>query len=99
MTNIREVLAAISDPGLREQVAEGWQRRHYLPMPGDDPAQTLIATSHFTVPTIYRERCYICRDPEFALMGMTLCSTCPDCGGHVPADDCICDDCGFDISE
>lgn len=40
--------------------------------------------------------CYICRDPEFALMGLPLCTPCPKCHGHVAADDTCCDDCGFD---
>lgn len=42
--------------------------------------------------TVYNERCYICRDPEFALMGLPLCYPCPVCGAHVPADDTTCDD-------
>lgn len=41
--------------------------------------------------TVYNEKCYICRDPEFALMGLPLCYPCPECGAHVPADDTICD--------
>ncbi len=45
---------------------------------------------------IYRENCYICRDPDFAAMGMPLCRPCTFCQGHVPADDCVCTDCGKD---
>lgn len=41
--------------------------------------------------TVYNPNCYICKDPEFALMGMTLCYPCPECGGHVPADDVTCE--------
>jgi hypothetical protein len=40
---------------------------------------------------IYRSDCYICTDVEFALMGLPLCYPCPDCGGHIPADDMICE--------
>lgn len=49
---------------------------------------------------VYREDCYICNDPEFALMGLPLCKKCPSCpDGHIPADDPICDDCEFDLQE
>lgn len=41
-----------------------------------------------------RDDCYICRDPEFSLMGLPLCYACPSCKGHVPADDSRCSDCG-----
>jgi hypothetical protein len=44
--------------------------------------------------TVYKGTCYICRDPEFALMGMPLCYPCKFCKGHVPADDAFCDVCG-----
>jgi len=67
-------------------------------MPEADPAQQLIEMKAFSTPTVYRESCYICRDPEFAQMGLPLCSLCPSCKtGHVPADDPVCDDCGFDL--
>lgn len=68
--------------------------------PGD-PAWSLM-TDDFTsspVPGIYRQNCYICRDPEFAQMGLPLCSKCDACGGHVPADDITCTDCGVDSYE
>jgi hypothetical protein len=29
-------------------------------------------------------------------MGLPLCFKCERCNGHVPADDSVCDDCGFD---
>lgn len=51
-----------------------------------------------TKTTVYNDRCYICRDPEFALMGLPLCKPCTypvdgvDCGAHVPADDVECDE-------
>lgn len=47
-----------------------------------------------STPQIYREGCYICRDPDFAAMGLPLCYRCRNCEGHVPADDEVCDDCG-----
>jgi len=49
-----------------------------------------------TSTTVYNEHCYICRDPEYAQMGLPLCYPCNKCGGHVAADDCVCDDCGVD---
>lgn len=45
---------------------------------------------------IYNARCYICRDPDYAQMGLPLCYPCVKCGGHVAADDTRCDDCGED---
>jgi len=61
----------------------------------DDPAYFLLAGGHVSTPTVYREGCYICNDPEFAQMGLPLCRFCDACKtGHVPADDDICDDCG-----
>ena len=47
-----------------------------------------------STPTIYREGCYICDDPDFSRMGLPLCFACRFCGGHVAADDDKCDDCG-----
>lgn len=43
-----------------------------------------------------REYCYICQDPEFSMMGLPLCIACYVCGGHVAADDSVCDDCGHE---
>lgn len=45
-------------------------------------------------PSVKRANCYICRDPDFAKMGLPLCTACRFCGGHVAADDSGCDDCG-----
>lgn len=66
-------------------------------LPGD-PAYWMKFDSFTStpVPGIYRENCYICRDPEFAQMGLPLCFKCEFCGGHVPADDTTCSDCGRD---
>lgn len=71
----------------------------------DDPAYFLLLDGNETVPVegVYRASCYICRDWEFAAMGLPLCQACPACSesegdgvGHVPADDPECSDCGFD---
>lgn len=59
-----------------------------------DPAYAMLKDGHTTTPTVYKRSCYICNDPEFAQLGMSLCKACPGCGGHVPADDVECDDCG-----
>lgn len=72
-----------------------------IPLKPDDPAYFLLRRgledpSCRSSPTVYLETCYICRDPEFALMGLPLCYACSKCGGHVPADDCTCDACGAD---
>lgn len=63
--------------------------------PGD-LAYALLLDDMTSTPVFRREGCYICGDPEYALMGLPLCYPCPACGGHVPADDCTCDDCGRD---
>jgi hypothetical protein len=50
-----------------------------------------------TKTSVYNDRCYICRDPEFAMMGLPLCYPCTypvdgvECGAHTPADDITCD--------
>jgi hypothetical protein len=52
--------------------------------------------------TVYDETCYICRDPDFARMGLPLCRACDECKkagrglGHVAADDVKCTVCGWD---
>jgi hypothetical protein len=65
--------------------------------PGD-PAYWMLFDGRESAPdkTVYREYCYICRDPDFARMGLPLCRRCVKCGGHVAADDSRCDDCGYD---
>jgi len=47
-------------------------------------------------PEVFSQDCYICCDPEYALAGLPLCRACPKCGGHIAADDSVCDDCGYD---
>jgi hypothetical protein len=72
-----------------------------VPMKPSDPAYFLLEQgrqdpSKRSVKKVHRDGCYICEDEEFSLMGLPLCSPCPKCGGHVPADDSRCDDCGYD---
>lgn len=66
-----------------------------------DPAYALLLDDYTSTPRVHREGCYICEDPEFAQMGLPLCTPCPRCQaggrtGHMPADDPRCDDCGYD---
>lgn len=66
------------------------------PLPADDPARWMLYDDYTSTPTVYRAYCYICRDPEFAQMGLPLCYKCPECeDGHIPADDAMCSDCGY----
>jgi hypothetical protein len=68
-----------------------------VPLPADDPARWMLYDGFTTTPTVYRSDCYICRDPEFAQMGLPLCHKCPSCAdGHIPADDVVCTDCGYE---
>lgn len=71
------------------------------------PARTavereLLLDEHTSKPEVYESTCYICRDPEFAQMGLPLCKPCSVCSsltekkGHVPADDSVCTVCGHD---
>jgi len=74
-----------------------------IPMKHDDPAYWLLEEGlsgkrKMKFPSVFNENCYICRDPEFSLMGLPLCYPCPICGAHVPADDCVCDN-GHDVQE
>lgn len=67
-----------------------------IPMHPDDPAYWLLERglkdpSKRSTTTVYNPSCYICQDPEFALMGLPLCYPCSICGAHVPADDSVCD--------
>jgi len=67
-----------------------------IPMKPDDPASWMLHDGVETTPVVHRQGCYICEDPEFSQMGLPLCRKCPKCGGHIPADDTACDDCGYD---
>jgi hypothetical protein len=76
-----------------------------LPLQLDDPAYWMLEEGRKnpnwrSKPNldIYRDSCYICTDPEFALMGLPLCYPCPACGGHTPADDTMCEN-GHDTYE
>lgn len=63
-------------------------------MQPDDPAYWMLLDDFTTTPDpeIYDPTCYICRDPEYAQMGLPLCKPCIVCGKHVPADDNVCKD-------
>lgn len=74
------------------------------PLSSDDPCYWMLEQgrkdpSKRSKTTVYKAGCYICEDPEFALMGMPLCYPCKYCSGHVPADDTVCNDCGKDTYE
>lgn len=64
----------------------------------NDPARDMLKDHFVTQPKVYRETCYICKDMEFARMGMPLCNLCCNCAsegmeGHIAADDNTCEDC------
>lgn len=75
------------------------------PLPKNDPAYWMLEEGRAKVESgegiktspVYNHSCYICRDPEFALMGLPLCYPCSHtedgvvCGAHTPADDIECD--------
>lgn len=72
-------------------------------MPPSDPAYWMLERgradpSWRSTKTVHRDGCYICEDEEFSLMGLPLCYPCKGCGGHVAADDSVCDDCGREQS-
>lgn len=67
-----------------------------VPLRKSDPAYWMLHDDRTTTPVIHRDGCYICEDKEFARMGLPLCKQCPQCGGHIPADDTRCDDCDFE---
>ena len=51
-----------------------------------------------STPIVYDPTCYICRDPDYARMGLPLCYPCPECEGHIAADEGECQSCGFMMS-
>lgn len=70
-------------------------------MDPSDPAYWMLKDGRTTVAKVYDATCYICRDPEYGMMGLPLCKPCPSCtakagteAGHVPADDIECTVCG-----
>jgi len=72
-----------------------------VPLKPDDPAYWMLEQgrrdpSKRSSSTVHDPNCYICNDPEFALMGLPLCYPCAKCQGHVPADDTVCSVCGVD---
>jgi hypothetical protein len=77
-------------------------------MKPSDPVYWMLSDGHTSTPVLKRAGCYICEDKEFAQMGLPLCKPCPHCCanaknesemGHIPADDSVCDDCGYDERE
>ena len=78
-------------------------RMHQRP---DDPAYFMLYDDYVSEQKVYRDTCYICRDQEFARMGLPLCNSCCACtaklkgvAGHIAADDGQCDDCDHAICE
>lgn len=72
---------------------------HSVALKPHDPAFVLLLDGKTsTTDAPYRDSCYICRDPEYAVMGLPLCYRCARCGGHIAADDEICDDCSWCIN-
>lgn len=65
-------------------------------MKSSDPAAWMLTDGHTSTPVVHKQGCPICEDPEYAQMGLPLCRRCPVCGGHIAADDTVCDDCGLD---
>lgn len=73
------------------------------PLKSDDPAYWMLKRGQdiqngsiddpdwITTTTVYNQNCYICKDPEFSLMGLPLCYPCSTCGAHTPADSSMCD--------
>lgn len=72
---------------LKGEINENFSQR----MKDDDPAIWMLRDDFHSTPTSFNPNCYICTDPEYAQMGLPLCSSCYECGAHVPADDCVCD--------
>lgn len=44
-----------------------------------DPAFWMLLDGRASTPVVHLDGCYICEDPEFAAMGLPLCSPCPQC--------------------
>ena len=95
-TQDKHILNAINDPALSELAAQFANDNDPHKMQPSDPAYWMLHDGFTTTPVIHKEGCYICEDPEYAQMGLPLCRKCPKCGGHIAADDSVCDDCGYD---
>lgn len=84
---------------------DGFLPSHPTPRMGNrpqDPAYSLLDNVPRTKQVVYRSTCYICRDQEYARMGLPLCNPCCNCAalgnsGHIPADDGECEDCQHEI--
>ncbi len=87
----KEVVLTLADG--EKVVATQWTPPEAKTKP-EDPAYWMLNDGIETTPEVYSESCYICRDSEFAQMGLPLCRKCAYCGGHIPADNTICDVCG-----
>jgi hypothetical protein len=70
-----------------------------VPLKPDGPCFFMLTDGVTSKPVVFKKGCYICEDPEFALMGLPLYRRCPKCKGHIAADDTVCDDCGYDEYE
>jgi hypothetical protein len=87
--------------GLVEDAVNRQDLEHSVAAKPHDPAFWMLLDDCRSTPVVHREGCYICEDPEFALMGLPLCRPCPECirqgrgQGHIPADDDECSECGY----
>lgn len=102
---VRDALGKIEDR-IRENRSSDADRPDRTVTAEADPAYRLLADGATSTPPegVFDDKCYICNDPEFSQMGLPLCQACPACTakpgpgvGHVPADDIICTDCGYDL--
>lgn len=90
-----------SDDPAKWMLDRGVQEEFILANGGEIPPDQRWITP--TYDEIYKQSCYICTDPEFALMGLPVCKPCPvildngePCGVHWAADDSECDN-GCDV--
>jgi hypothetical protein len=73
IAGLREDAANRAADGDRGALAHSMAHRPH------DPAFELLTDNFYTVPAVHRDGCYICEDPEFAAMGLPLCTACPAC--------------------
>jgi hypothetical protein len=62
------------------------------------PFGDLAPVAEPAVAPVHDAECYICNDPDYAAYGLPLCYPCPICGGHIAADDNVCDVCGWIVA-